>query len=176
MAANVVKRDRIFDGVKVALEVHEIETADGRRHTREIVVHGGAVLILGVTDAGDVVMIRVHRYPVGGDLWELPAGTLEAGDADPAARARAELREETGYTAGRIEPLGSFYTSPGILTERMHCFLATNLTRGDRALEEGEEITVHPMPLAEALGLIDAGEIVDGKTVAALLMYARRAA
>ena len=174
MAYTVTDRDRVFDGVKVKLEVHTVADDAGKSHTREVVVHGGAVLILGVNPEQEVLMIRVHRYPVGEHLWELPAGTIEGPDDDPMRRAKLELKEETGHDCGRIEVLGSFYTSPGILTERMHCFVATDLTAGEQALEEGEDITVHPTPLAECLAMIDRGEIVDGKTIAALLMYAQK--
>ena len=173
MSYSFADKRTVFSGKKVALEVHTLRDDDGKKHEREVVVHNGAVAVLGVTDKKEVLLIRVRRYPVGEDLWELPAGTLEKGE-EPRNCAGRELQEETGYLAGRVTPLGWLYTSPGILTERMHLFVATELEEGEQALEEGEQITVHPTPLAECLRMVDEGEIVDGKSIAALLKYARR--
>jgi ADP-ribose pyrophosphatase len=163
----------VFSGKKVDLELHTLIDDDGKKHEREVVKHHGAVIVLGLTDNGEVLLIKVHRYPAGKALWELPAGTLEPGE-DPRNCAGRELQEETGYLADRVEPMGWFYTSPGILTEKMHAFVATGLEAGEQALEEGEEITVHPTPLVECLEMIERGEIVDGKTMVALLRYERQ--
>ncbi|MBI1367763.1 MAG: NUDIX domain-containing protein [Planctomycetes bacterium] len=161
---------RIFEGVKVKLDLVKITTPDGRQVEREVVVHGGAVAILGILDDGRIVMIHNHRHTLDQTLWELPAGTLEAGE-DPAVCAGREMIEETGYEAAKIEPLCEFYTSPGILTERMYCFVATGLKHVGQALEETEQITVEPVAPAIVLEMIKRGEIVDGKSVAALLYW-----
>ncbi|MBP7745096.1 MAG: NUDIX hydrolase [Phycisphaerae bacterium] len=144
----------------------------GTPHHYDIIVHPGAAVILPVLDDGRLVLIRNYRVAVGEELIELPAGTLEPGEA-PATCVVRELAEETGYRAGQVTPLVSFYSSPGILTERMHTFVATQLTPGPMELDAGEEIEVTTLTLAEALSAVRAGRITDGKTILALLYYER---
>jgi ADP-ribose pyrophosphatase len=139
---------------------------------REVVRHGGAVTILPILPEGKVCLIRNFRPSVGRTLIELPAGTLEPGEP-PADTARRELIEETGYRAGKLEPLCEFFLSPGILDERMHLFLATDLEPGDPQREPGEEIENLLLPWDEAIALVDARQIEDAKTIVGLLMYDR---
>lgn len=146
--------------------------ADGRMHTHEVVVHPGAVVIVPMVSADAVCLIRNYRMAVGETLWELPAGTLDRAE-DPAATAHRELVEETGYRAGRIEKLSEFFMSPGILNERMHLFLATDLQPGDMALEAGEEIETHVIPWSEAMRMVDAGEVRDAKSLVGLMFCDR---
>lgn len=148
--------------------------AQDREHRREVVEHPGAVVLLPLLDDGRVCLIRNYRVAVGDTLWELPAGTLEPPE-DPAVTAACELIEETGYRAARIEPLAQFWMSPGILNERMHCYVATGLVAGEQQLEAGEQIQVHPLSWAEIERLIDTGAIQDAKTLTALLLWQRRA-
>jgi ADP-ribose pyrophosphatase len=148
------------------------ELANGTIHRHEVVIHPGAVVILPLLADDRVCLIRNFRIAVDQTLVELPAGTIENGE-DPAETARRELIEETGFRAGRLEKLCEFFMSPGILNERMHCFLATDLQQGPTALEVGEEIQTVVVALDEALRLIDAGEIRDAKSIAALLFYDR---
>ncbi|HEY4330873.1 MAG TPA: NUDIX hydrolase [Phycisphaerae bacterium] len=142
---------------------------------REVVLHPGAVIVLPLLDDGRIVMIKNHRHTVNETLLELCAGTLERDDhaqpEDPAACAARELTEETGYTAGKIDSLGWFYTSPGILTEKMYAFLATSLTPGTQNLEENEQIEVVVMRAEEIKRLIRENRIVDAKSIATLLKY-----
>ena len=149
-------------------------TAEGSEVHREFVVHPGAVVILGLLDGNaegrQVVMIHNYRHAVERELLELPAGTLEPGE-EPLHCAVREFEEETGYRAAHIEPLAQFYVSPGILTERMHVYVATDLSEGCRNLDDGEHIRVEPMPLADAYARIADGAIQDAKTIAALLLY-----
>jgi len=147
----------------------------GKVHTREYIEHPGAVTIVPVLPDGRICLVRNYRLAVGQTLLELPAGTLDPGEA-PAKTAGRELAEETGYVAGRLEPLCEFFMSPGILNERMYVFVASDLAEGPPHREETEEIENLLVPLAEALRLVDAGEIRDSKTIAALLLYARRSA
>lgn len=127
-------------------------------------------MVLPFVDAQRILLIRNRRYAISEILVELPAGTLEKGEA-PMNCAGRELLEETGYLAQRLRPLVHFYTSPGILTERMYAFTAHDLRRGTAALEEGEEIEVVPTTLDDAIGMIRDGQIQDGKTIATLLFY-----
>lgn len=161
----------VFEGHRFRVE-RRAYAVRGTPHQYDIIVHPGAAVILPVLDDGRLVLIRNYRVAVGEDLLELPAGTLEPGEA-PATCVVRELAEETGYRAGQVTPLVSFYSSPGILTERMHTFVATQLTPGPTELDAGEEIEVTTMTLAEALAAVRAGRITDGKTILALLYYER---
>ena len=144
---------------------------DGQEHAREVVRHPGAVVILPLLEQG-IIMVRNYRVAVGRTLFELPAGTLDPGEA-PLETAHRELAEETGYRAARMEPLVSFYMSPGILDERMHVFVARDLTPGKMDLDAGEQLEPFAITWDKALALLARGEIEDGKTIAALLYYER---
>jgi ADP-ribose pyrophosphatase len=161
----------VFEGRLFRVE-RRVRELDGRRIVRDIVMHPGAAIILPIHADGRVVLIRNYREAVGQELLEVPAGTLDP-DETPAACAARELTEETGYTAGRLTPLLTFYSTPGILNERMHAFVATDLTAGAPALEAGEQIRPAEMAFDEALDAIRAGRIVDAKTIVALLHYDR---
>ncbi len=132
----------------------------------------GSVVILPLVAPDQVCLIRNYRVAVGETLWELPAGTLEPSE-DPAKCAHRELVEETGYRAGKIEKLCEFFVSPGILHERMHLFLASDLSTGAAAPESGEEIEPRVMSLDDALRMIETGEVHDAKTLIGLLLYDR---
>jgi ADP-ribose pyrophosphatase len=151
--------------------VRETQIAsDGQPHSREVVRHPGAVVILPLLDDGRVCLIRNFRVSVGKMLVELPAGTLEPGE-DPAECATRELTEETGYRAGMIDLLTVFYPSPGILDEKMHLYAARQLKAGQMALEPGEEIVPLKVTWEAALAMTRDGRIQDAKTIAGLLYY-----
>jgi len=145
---------------------------DGRCLQRAWIHHPGAVTIVPRLDDDRVCLIRNHRVATGKTLIELPAGTLEPGEP-PAETARRELIEETGYRAGSIRRLHAFFTSPGILDERMVLFVAEQLTPGASAREPGERIENLVVPFQEALAMIDDGRIEDAKTLVGLLVYER---
>lgn len=173
MDYRLVEKQVVFEGKKVRLELHHLENQEGERTRREVCVHPGAVVVLPLLEDGRVVLIKNRRYTIGGlYLMELPAGTLEKGE-DPMNCAGRELLEETGYLAGRLKVLGSFYSSPGILTEKLYAFAAYDLEEEKAALEEGEDIEVMPTEFADAVEMIRDGRIQDGKTIATLLMYER---
>lgn len=141
-------------------------------HPWDIIVHPGAAVVLPILDDGRVVMIANYRVVADGELLELPAGTIDEPET-PLDCARRELTEETGYTASRIDPLLSFYSTPGVCTERMHAFLASDLTLGKTQQEPGELIRITPMAYDEVLQAIGDGRIVDAKTIVTLLYYDR---
>ena len=172
MSYRLIEKQVIFDGSKVRLELHHLENEDGVRTRREVCVHPGAVVVLPLLDDQRILMIRNKRYAVGQVLLELPAGTLEKNE-DPMNCAGRELLEETGHLAGRLKPLGNFFSSPGILSEKMYAFAAYDLDKQTAALEEGEEIELHETTLPQAVQMIRDGQIHDGKTIATLLMYER---
>ncbi len=140
---------------------------DGSRRPREVIEHPGSVAIVPLVDPQHVCLIEVFRRAVGRSLVEIPAGTLDRVESLAEAAAR-ELAEETGYRAGRLEPLGGLWMSPGILRERMHLFLARELEPGPQALEPGEQIENRVVAWSEALAMCRDGRIEDAKTVAAL--------
>ncbi len=163
--------DLLFTGRRFCVERAVQITPDGAEHVREVIRHPGAVAILPLLDDGRVCFVRNYRVAVDETLIELPAGTLEP-DEDPARAARRELAEETGYRAGQLELLTTFFTSPGVLDERMVVYVATSLESGPTALEPGEDIESLLCTWDEALAMARDGRIRDAKTLVALLLYA----
>lgn len=147
-------------------------TPDGGLHQREVVVHPGAVAIIPLLDDGRICLIENFRVGVGRSLIEIPAGTRDPGE-EPEATAARELREETGYEARQWRKLHEFWMSPGILSERMHLYLATGLIAGNRDLDAGEQIANCLVPWQEALEWVRNGKIEDAKTLVGLLYYER---
>jgi ADP-ribose pyrophosphatase len=173
MSGRLIEKQTIYNGKKVKLELHHLEDDETQtRHIREVVVHPGAVVVMGILPDEQIILIRTRRYAVGQILVELPAGTLERNE-DPINCAGRELLEETGYLAGRLKPIGNFYTSPGILSEKMYAFAAYDLQESHASLEEGEYIELEPVGLDESIEMIRDGRIHDAKTIATLLMYER---
>ncbi len=163
----------IFDGVVVHLRVDEVELPDGGVGIREYVKHMGAVCVIPVTDEGDVILERQYRYAVGEVLLEIPAGKLDSPDEDMRVAALRELREETGIVPRELISLGIYYGSPAIMGEKIEMFLARGLDFGERELDDDEFLEVVKVPLAEAVELVMAGKIPDGKTQCAVLRAAR---
>lgn len=163
------------------LDVREdvVRFPNGSEGVLEIVRHRGAAAVLPVyrreeCDPGtgpDVILLRQYRYAAGGTLWEAPAGKLDEGES-PEACAIRELEEEAGVTAGQLIRLTTLLTTPGFSDERVHLFVAIGLGDGRQALEEHEVIECRRMPLATAVDMVRSGDIVDGKTVALVLMAA----
>lgn len=158
------------DGSLFRVEVVSWTDEQGRKVTREVVRHPGAVMIVPILDDGRIVMIQNERIAVGEVLWELPAGKLEPGE-DPKHAASRELEEETGYRASTMDRIGEFYTSPGFADELMHVYLARDLVAHSPRLEPGEQITVELVEADQARKMIREGVIRDGKTIAGLLMH-----
>lgn len=157
-------------GRRVRVEERVLARRDGRRERREMVVHPGTVVLVPVLDDGRLVLIRNRRFAVQRTLLELCAGTLERGEAIEVCAAR-ELQEETGYRAARVEPLLSFYASPGSSDERVHTFVARGLVAGAQQLDPAEQIEVVVLPLPDVLELISKGEIEDAKSIASVLFF-----
>lgn len=142
---------------------------DGREVVREVIRHTGAAVVLPETPDGRLVLVRVFRHAAGGWMVEAPAGTIEPGEAPEACAAR-ELVEETGWRAGSLRPLGSWYPSPGLFDETMHLFHATGLVPAESAPEEDEMVEPLVATRAEAAAMVRDGTIRDGKTLLALFL------
>jgi len=164
----------VFKGKLLDVRRDTVRLPDGKLGTREYIVHPGAVLMVPVLADGGLVMLRQFRYPVGRVMIEFPAGKLDPGET-PLATAERELREEAGYTAARWDRLGSIHSVVGYSTEAIEFYTARDLTHVGAALDEEEFLDVGIMSLDEMLNALDRGDITDAKTVAALLLYARRA-
>jgi ADP-ribose pyrophosphatase len=158
----------LFQAARFRVERVTHESADGRRHSKDIVRHPGAVTIIPLLDDGRICFVENYRAAVQERLVELPAGTLEPSE-DPIHTALRELVEETGYRAAHLEHLTTLSMSPGILDETMYVYAATGLVPGEMALEAGEDIRVTRLTWDEALAMVRDGRIRDAKSVAALL-------
>ncbi len=148
----------------------EYRLSSGQKASREVIQHPGAVVIIPVLEDGRICLIQNYRVAVDQQILELPAGTLEPYEP-PLQTAYRELIEETGYRAGKMRPLLQLLMSPGILNERMHVFLAQDLTPGDTDLQAGEEIQNFLVSPEQAQKLLRDNVIQDSKTVSALLYY-----
>lgn len=164
-----MKSEKIYDGRILGLRVDTVELPNMRYSKREIVEYPGAVAIVAITDEKEVLLVKQYRKPIEKFLLEIPAGKLEINE-EPRETAKRELKEETGYEAGKLEYLFEFYPSPGITTEKMHIFLATDLIKGERNLEKGEYIENSSMKFEDIFLKIKRGEIADGKTIIGLHM------
>lgn len=164
----VIATKRVFDGRVFGIRIDELRYGDGTVHRLDVIEHGPSLAIVATPARDEIVLVRQFRHPAGQALWELPAGTAEPGE-DPLAGAVRELREETGYTARSIRPLGTFYTTPGFCDEAMHFYHAHGLEPGQQALDDDERIEVATFSYRAAWELVRTGEIADCKTVLALL-------
>ncbi|MEZ4332439.1 MAG: NUDIX hydrolase [Myxococcota bacterium] len=164
---------RIQRGARFELITERITLPNGRTTTVDLLKHPGASAVLPFLDDERVLLIRQFRFATGGALLEIPAGKLDPGET-PETCAIRELEEETGWRAGRLERLGSIWTSPGFTDEVIHLYAAFALTRTEQRLEEDELIELVPMPFTEALRQVEDGRIQDAKSGMAILLADRR--
>ncbi len=162
---------QIYQGRIISLRLEDVRLPTGARVELEVVSHPGAAAIVAIDDEGEVALLHQYRYAAGGYIWEIPAGTLNPGEP-PLQCAGRELREETGLVAGELILLGSVLTTPGFCDERIHLFLARRLTVATQELDHDEVLSVSRRPLAQALEMIQRGEIQDAKSIAGLHLAA----
>jgi ADP-ribose diphosphatase len=172
-AAERLSSRTVFAGRRIQVRVDRLRLPGGREHDFEMIHHPGAAAVVPLLATGEVLLLRQYRYATGGWLLEIPAGTLSPGETPEACAAR-ELQEETGFQAAALQPLGWIWTTPGFTDERIWLYLATGLSAGRQALEDDELLTLARMPLVQAVTMAAGGEIVDGKSVAALLRASSR--
>ncbi len=157
-----------YRGRVVTLTTDEVTLPNGHAAVLEVVHHPGGAVAVAVDDQERVCLLRQYRYVADGWLWELPAGKLEPNEP-PLATAQRELIEEAGVRAREWRSLGSYLSSPGVFSEVLHLFLATDLTPAATAHEQAEVIEVHWIPFAQAYEWAVGGEIRDGKTALGLV-------
>ncbi len=145
----------------------------GGEQTRGVAWTFDAVVILPVTQTGEVVLLEQFRPALNRTIWELPAGTMEPGE-DPAQAAARELHEEAGYQAAKLTPLLAFHPAPGFVTEKMHAYLAEGLTHVGQQLEDTEQIQPHVLPMSRVQTMLTQGQIQDAKTALTLLYALQR--
>jgi len=153
----------------------KVEEPGGKLNVREVIRHNGSVVVLAVDESKDpndpeIIFERQYRHAAGQVLIELPAGRVEPQEATLAA-AKRELIEETGYRAKRWSLLTKYFASPGFLGEWMQIYLARDIREGAATPEPDENIEVFRLPLSEAMDLIAANKIHDGKTLIGLMLY-----
>jgi ADP-ribose pyrophosphatase len=166
----------LYKGKIFTLDRDTVRFPDGTVAEMDIIRHPGASAIVPFLsdpqgEEPQLLLLRQYRYAAGGYIYEVPAGRLD-GDESPADCAVRELKEETGCTAEKMEPLFTMFTTPGFTDEKIHVFMATGLSHGESAREADEFADVVIMPLAEALELIRVGEIMDAKTALSILYVA----
>jgi ADP-ribose pyrophosphatase len=167
---DILSSETKYKGKVFDIRVDEIREGDVE-YKREIVVHRGSAVILPVFEDGTVGLVRQYRHAAGKYLLELAAGTLEEGE-DPRTGAIRELEEEIGVRAEKVEKLCEFYISPGFLTEKMHVYLATELTETNQKLEDDEILTIERHSFGSLHKMIRDGEIEDAKTIVGITMAA----
>jgi ADP-ribose pyrophosphatase len=170
MNFRVEAEQTIFQGRIIRLVAKDFVLPNGRKTRFHIVEHPGAVAIVPVHDNGDVVLLKQFRPTIGAEIYEIPAGTIEKGEA-PLATAKREIVEETGFRAKRWSKIAEFYTAPGFCTELMHVYVAKGLSPAEAEGDADEILKPVRMSLSAALKLIRAKKIRDAKTIAGLMIY-----
>ena len=161
------KLGEVFRGRVFRVTRDKVEIPGKGNVIREIVRHSGAVVIVPLVSATEILLINQYRFATGSELWEIPAGTLEPGESPEQCAAR-ELEEETGYRAGEIRPVLHFYSTPGFCDELMHLFIARNLMPGRQKLDADESLVTERFQLDRSREMILTGEIRDAKTIVGL--------
>lgn len=162
----------VYEGPVFRVRQHVVETIGGES-LRDIVEHSGGSIMLGVTDEGRILMVKQYRKALERGFLELPAGKTDPGE-DPVVTATREFREETGYTAGSVKHLISFYPTCGYSNEYLHIFLCRDLTPGETRWDDTECIELLEYDADELVNMVMSGEIKDSKAIIGIL-YARMA-
>jgi ADP-ribose pyrophosphatase len=169
MEYETLKSEEVYRGRRIVVLRDRVRYPDGLERAYDVVRHPGAVTIVPVDREGNILLIEQYRYAVGETILELPAGTLESGEA-PEVCAIRELREEVGVTADRMKKVGEFFLAPGYSTEYMFIYLATDLREAPLEKDEGEFIQVVKISTDEVYQMLAEDKIRDGKTLAGLAL------
>ena len=164
---------RIFRGRIIGIRIDDVIYSNGNRSDVEIVEHDGGVSIIAQPEPSTIVLVKQFRPAIGRELWEVPAGKLEAGE-DPLAAAERELIEETGYRCTSMRKLWTFYSAPGFCSELLHLYVAEGLTMGKPQPEADEVLQIKAFDVREAQAMIERNEIPDAKTQVAVAWALRQ--
>jgi ADP-ribose pyrophosphatase len=162
-----------YRGAFLEMRTERVSLPNGKTIELDMIRHPGASAVVPFVSDDEVLLIRQYRYAAGGTIYEVPAGKLDPGESPESCAAR-ELEEEAGQRAGRLDPLGAIWTTPGFTDERIHLFAAFDLEAVPQRLQADEVIELVRKPLAEALELVWSGELSDAKSALALVHAARR--
>lgn len=162
-----------YNGVLLKLHCDEVLLPGGEKSVREWIDHPGAAAVIPLLPENRVVLVRQFRYAVDRETLEIPAGKMDPGES-PRQCAERELAEETGFSGGSFQKIGSFITTPAFTNERIHLFLTKNPVPGKTGPDEGEYVNTAILEVAEVLKMIDREIIVDAKTIIAFLLAQRK--
>ena len=169
-----ISSEKIYDGAIINLRKDKVTVQNGTSY-REIIEHNGGAVLAALTDDGKMVMVRQYRKPARRVMLEAPAGKIDQGEEALAAAVR-ELKEETGYTAGKVQLLTEFYPSVGYSEEVLYLYICTDLTPGETDFDENEALDIEEMDIDELFSMVMKGEINDAKTIIAILMVKEKIA
>jgi 8-oxo-dGTP pyrophosphatase MutT (NUDIX family) len=159
---------KLYHGKIISLDIEQVELPNGVQIEMEIVRHPGGAAVVAIDDEQRTCLLKQYRYACDGWIWELPAGKIEHNE-EPLLTAQRELQEEAGRRATRWQSLGHMISSPGVFTEIVHCYLATELSVCDTEHEAEELIEIHWVPFEEAFQWAIDNRINDAKSVIGLL-------
>ena len=157
----------IFSGRVIHVKLDRVLCPNGRESSREIVEHRGGVAVVAVTEQNEIFLVKQYRYALGREMWEIPAGKLEEGE-EPFSAIKRELEEEVGAVAASWQDLGHIIPTCGYCSEKIHLFLARNLTFTQTNPDEDEFLDIVKLPLSQVKEMCQNGEINDAKTICAL--------
>lgn len=163
-----IKSEIIYKGKILNLRKDKVTVKNGTSY-REIIEHNGGAVTVPITKKGEIVLVKQYRKAAGRVLLEIPAGKIDPGE-EPEHAAIRELREETGYRAGKVEHLIDIYPTPGYCEEILYIYFATDLESGETDFDENEAIDIVLIPFADAVSLVKSGEIMDAKTITGILL------
>jgi ADP-ribose pyrophosphatase len=159
---------QLYQGSIINLNLEQVQLPNGQDCELEIIHHPGGVAVIAMNDQKELCLLRQYRHAAGGWIWEIPAGKLEVNERHDTTAVR-ELQEEAGVKADEWHYFGKMISSPGVFTEIVHLYLATRLSPDQQALEHAEVIEVHWLPLSKVMHMVKTGELMDAKTLVALL-------
>ncbi len=161
------KNKTLFQGRIISLDIEQVELPNGVLCDMEIVRHPGGAAVVAIDEEQRVCLLKQYRHASKAWIWELPAGKIDNNE-EPRMTAQRELQEEAGRKAAQWQSLGHMISSPGVFTEIVHCYLATELSVCDTDHETEELIEIHWILFEEALESALDNRISDAKTVIGL--------
>ena len=162
-----IQSQTVFDGRVIRVKHDRVLCPNGKESMREIVEHRGGVAVVAVTEQEEIFLVRQYRYALGREMWEIPAGKLEAGE-EPFSAIQRELEEEIGAVAHTWQNLGYIIPTCGYCSEKIHLFLARDLTFTHTHPDEDEFLDIVKLPLSQVKAMCKRGEITDAKTICAI--------